>query len=366
MKNTKLESKNFYLYLLMPCLLYLIALSGCATVPVQQALPTYNLNGLTYISLSGLCESRSVDMDYNAFSKAYILSSGDHKVSLKVGDNLVLVDDKPQFLSQSVKLYQDLPVVPLQFKDQVFDVVFKVGAPKAAASICLLNVKKVVVDAGHGGYDPGAIGRTTGLREKAVNLDIAKRLKRLLEGQGVQVVMTRSSDTFISLQRRVDIANRSGADLFLSVHSNANRTRSLNGFEIYYISPKANDSKRAISAAVNTPLNLGSEYFGSRSTTLKAILWDMIYNNSRSESVLLARSICRTIKDSEAKVLGIKGANFYVLKGVTMPALLIEIGFLSNPEEERRLRSGYYRQKIAECIVDGVNGYSRNLATEVN
>ncbi|MFA6350642.1 MAG: N-acetylmuramoyl-L-alanine amidase, partial [Candidatus Omnitrophota bacterium] len=239
------------------------------------------------------------------------------------------------------------------------------GAGYKPSSVCYLNIKKVVVDAGHGGYDPGAIGRT-GLREKDVNLDLAKKLKRLLEVQGVQVVMTRSSDAYVPLSRRVEIANRSQADLFISVHSNANRTRSLNGFEIYYVSPSANDSKRAINAAQNIPLNLNPDYFASRSTNLKAILWDMIYTDNRAESISLARSICRSIdRDSDTRVIGVKGANYYVLKGATVPAILIEIGFLSNSAEEKLLRNGSYRQQVAVAIVDGVNQYAKKLSMGV-
>ena len=267
--------KRNFLYLLVPCALCLAALSGCATVPVEQGRP---------------------------------------------------------------------------------------GTGYKPSSICYLNIKKVVIDAGHGGYDPGAIGRT-GLKEKDVNLDLAKKLRRLLEDQGVQVVMTRSSDEYVALSKRVEIANKSHADLFISMHANANRTRSLNGFEIYYVSPSANDPKRAMNAAHNIALNLNPDYFAARSTNLKAILWDMIYTDSRAESIRLARSICRSIdRDSSVRVIGVKGANFYVLRGATIPAILVEIGFLSNAAEERLLRSNSYRQQIAVAIVDGLNQYAKSLA----
>jgi len=175
--------------------------------------------------------------------------------------------------------------------------------------------------------------------------------------------MVRSRDTFIPLSRRVDIANNSNAELFISIHSNANRVKGLNGFEIYYVSPALNDSRRALSAAQHLRLNLNSSWFASDSDSidLKATLWDMIYASSRSESITLARSICRSIDhELETKVLGIKGANFYVLKGVRMPAVLIEIGFLSNPHEELLLKNSYYRQQIAKAIASGINSYTRD------
>src|SRR3989338_5556563 len=143
--------------------------------------------------------------------------------------------------------------------------------------------------------------------------------------------MTRSTDKFIPLPRRVDIANNSRADLFVSIHSNANRVRSLNGFEVYYVAPSVNDSNRAMLAAKSAGLNLDSSYFASHSLDLKATLWDMLYTLDRAESIELSRSICRIVHNGlDCRVIGIKGARFYVLKGARMPAVLIEAGFLSN------------------------------------
>jgi N-acetylmuramoyl-L-alanine amidase len=226
----------------------------------------------------------------------------------------------------------------------------------------LTRIKKIVIDAGHGGKDPGTIGKR-GLREKDVNLDIAKRLSRLLRSDGVEVIMTRSTDTFVSLERRVDIANNSRADLFISIHSNANRVRRLNGFEVYYISPNVNDSRRALYCAQNAALNLDRSCFsGAPSLNLKATLWDLIHTSNRAESIRLARDVCSVIDSNlNIKVLGIKGAPFYVLKGARMPAILIEAGFLSNSQEERLMKNAYYRQQIAESIEQGIQRYARDF-----
>ncbi|MDP2753268.1 MAG: N-acetylmuramoyl-L-alanine amidase, partial [Nitrospirota bacterium] len=218
------------------------------------------------------------------------------------------------------------------------------------------------IDAGHGGNDPGAIGRS-GLREKDVNLDIAKRLAKLLKDDGVEVIMTRSSDVFIGLSRRCAIANNASADLFISIHCNANRVRSLKGLEIYYITPKVSDLKRAKASAQDGRLNFDSACFLNPSLELKATLWDMIYTYNRGESIQLARDICRVVgSDSNIRVIGIKGAGFQVLKGAQMPSILIETGFLSNGEEERLLKNGYYRQQIAEAIEQGIKNYAKGLS----
>jgi N-acetylmuramoyl-L-alanine amidase len=346
--------------------LAIIFLNGCATVPTRPglvAIPVYNIGGVSYTPLISLCEQRGISWGYDTFTRNITLNKDLHCINLKVGETLILVNGRSQNLANPVDIYQGTVVVPLKFKERYLDVLFKEIKPTYARFPQVpLRIKKVVIDAGHGGNDPGAIGRT-GLREKDINLDIAKRLAKLLGDGGVRIVMTRSADRFIPLPRRVDIANNSDAELFISIHSNANRVKGLNGFEVYYVSPTLSDSRRALYAAEHSKLNLDSSWFASDSINLKATLWDMIYASSRSESITLARSICRSIDhELETKVLGIKGANFYVLKGVRMPAVLIEIGFVSNPHEELLLKNSYYRQQIAEAIAGGINGYARDYA----
>lgn len=347
-------------YLSIILILFVIVLSGCATVPQREAMPRYNLNGTSYYPLIALCDLKNIEWRYDTFARTVILSKDSHKVNLKVGDTLVMIDGRPEYIKEPIDLYQGTIVVPEKFKEHVLDVLFKESTLPRRTTAGLLKIKKVVIDPGHGGNDPGTIG-TTGVREKDINLDIAKRLANLLRGEGVEVVMTRSSDRFISLQRRVDIANDSRADLFVSVHSNANRVRSLNGFEVYYVASNVNDSARAMLAAKNAGLNIDGSQLASNSLDLKATLWDMIYTLDRAESIELSRSICKlTGINLDCRIIGVKGARFYVLKGARMPAVLIEAGFLSNPAEERKLKNGFYRQKIAESILQGLRDYAQD------
>ena len=337
-------------------------LSGCATVPMREVLPTYNIGGVTYVPLISLCESENIAWEYDTFAKTVNLSHGTHKINLMVGEKLVLLDGEPQYLKYPVDIYQGQVVLPFKFKEQILDVLFKERYPGRKITLPPSRIKKIVIDAGHGGKDPGAIGKR-GLREKDVNLDIAKRLSKLLRDNGIEVIMTRSTDSFISLEHRVVIANDSKADLFISIHSNANRVRSLKGLEVYYVSPNVSDSKRALYCAQNAVLNLDNSCFAyAPSVDLKAILWDMIHTSHRAESVRLARAICSVIENNlDTKVLGIKGAAFYVLKGVRMPAILIEAGFLSNYNEELLMKNSYYRQQIAEGIEQGIQKYARDF-----
>ncbi len=356
------NKQKFFLLVTSYCLLVALFFSGCVSVPVRETLATYDINGATYVSLASLADSKGLDFNYDTFTRVAVLKKGAHEINLWVGDTLTLVDGKAQRLAHPVDIYQGAVVVPYKFKEQVLDVLFGARVSSSKASLPPLSIRKVIVDAGHGGKDPGTIGKVTGLREKDVVLDVAKRLSKLLRESGIEVVMTRSTDNFIPLSGRVDIANKAKADLFISVHANANRVRSLNGFEAYYVAPSVGDSKRALSAAQNAVLNLDKSCFAGNSVNLKAILWDMIYTYDRAESIELGRAICRSIgRNLDTKVIGVKSAGFYVLKGARMPAILAEIGFLSNASEERLLKNGYYRQQVAEAIAQGLEDYGRGL-----
>jgi N-acetylmuramoyl-L-alanine amidase len=358
--NLKFMMLKKYLILVIGFGILVLGLSGCATVATREALSTYNINGTDYLSLAALCNLRNIEWEYDTFTKTATLTKESHKINLRVGDTLVLVDGTAQHLKHPVDIYQGAIVVPYRFKEQVIDLLFKESYPQRKFTCSLLKIKRIVIDAGHGGNDPGAIGRA-GLREKDVNLDIAKRLGRILSSNGIDVVMTRSIDRFVPLHTRVDKSNNSGADLFISIHANANRVRSLSGFEVYYVAPSVNDASRALATAKTFRLNLASACFASQALDLKATLWDMIYTYSRGQSIDLSRAVCRAIsRDLGVKILGVKGARYEVLKGVFTPAVLIEVGFLSNSNEERMLKNNYYRQRVAESIAQGIEDYSGN------
>jgi len=352
-----------FLLVLGTCYLVL-GLFGCATLPIKEALPAYNINGVAYLPLIPFCEARGINWEYDTFTRTIILKNSFHKINLMVNEKLVLVDRKQEFLKYPVELFRGTIAIPNRFKEEILDNLFPLRSERVSLGKNKLEglyIKKIIIDAGHGGTDPGAIGKT-GTREKYITLDIAKRLVSLLRDEGINVTMTRSRDIFIPLPERVDIANNSGADLFISIHANANRVKSLNGFEVYYISPKIDDSQRAMYASMNARLDLDSSCFASDSPILKAILWDMRYTYDRAQSIELASFINQSIDHNlNSRILGIKGANFYVLRGARMPAILVEVGFLSNYYEERMLKNSYYRQQIASAIAQGIDNYAREI-----
>jgi N-acetylmuramoyl-L-alanine amidase len=278
-----------------------------------------------------------------------------------VGNSIVLVDGVPKDLRSPVDIYQGAIVVPSRFKTDIIDILIKPEyLEKRAPAGYISGIRKIILDAGHGGKDPGAIGRR-GLREKDVTLDITKRLKLLLESYGFNVFLTRDYDRFVALEQRTSLANQRNADLFISVHANANRVRSMTGFEVYYIADRADDARRALVSAENADLKLEDASGAPQTLNVKATLWDIVLNQNRSEAIELARHICRSASSSlDARVWGVKGAPFYVLKWTRMPAILVEVGFLSNLQEEKLLRNGFYRQQIAEAIAAGIRNYSQD------
>lgn len=220
-------------------------------------------------------------------------------------------------------------------------------------------VDVVVIDPGHGGKDPGAIG-ITGLLEKEVVLDIAKRLANLLSTRmGLKVILTREDDTFIPLGARTKLANAQGADLFVSIHANASPKRDANGFETYFLDQAKNDAGRAAAILENSALKFERpEVSVAGMSDLDFILYDMIQNEFHQESEHLAGIIQGELDETlHTRNRRVNQAPFYVLNGAYMPAVLVETAFISNPEEETLLDKRWFRQKIAEALYESVKGF---------
>ncbi len=220
-----------------------------------------------------------------------------------------------------------------------------------------LPIRQIVVDAGHGGQDPGAVYH--GLREKDLTLDIALRLRDELAARGVSITMTRDHDEFIALSKRSGVANRLPADLFVSVHINANPNHRVSGVEVYY--PR----ESVVDAASSFPPEIEATEVAMPTWTIKQILWDLVLVRSRRQSTRVASHICRSMRDElGVPCRGVKGARFVVLREARMPAVLVEVGFVSNQPEANRLASQAYRGAIAKAIADGVLAYCRELGAQ--
>jgi N-acetylmuramoyl-L-alanine amidase len=222
---------------------------------------------------------------------------------------------------------------------------------------------KVVIDPGHGGKDPGARG-PGGLLEKTVVLAIAKHVaSRLREDLGASVVLTRTRDVFVSLGARTALANAERADLFISIHANASTTPSLAGVETYYLE-NTNDRATLRLAAMENGLRLISDVARKDDEDLTYILSDLVQQGKLQDSIALARVLHRGLVERLGREyrdvvdLGVKRGPFYVLVGAYMPCALVEVAFLTNRVEGRRLGQDRYRRHIADGLVNGVRRYA--------
>ncbi len=352
-----IKFENYRLAGLFLVLVALFALSGCATIPSVVHFPyeTIKIKDYPYFAVVDMCDNEGVKWDYDPLSKEVVLKKDATELRLLVGSREVLVGSDLQALPAPVVIRDSVIFVPVDLRKYIFPELRFAPLKKVSPEEVLLRpIDTIVIDAGHGGIDPGAIGRY-GLKEKTVVLDVAKKVADRLKRCGIQVYMSRPDDECTLLATRPDFANKKKADLFVSIHANANTSRRIEGFEVYYLAGSVDDNARALFAAQNYPLEIVDQESNRHSTTLKAILWDMVYSENRRESVLLASHISDVVsKDMNLNVLAIKGASFVVLKGTRMPAVLVEIGYISNKEGEKKLSDSAYRERMAEAIAKGI------------
>lgn len=226
------------------------------------------------------------------------------------------------------------------------------------------RIYTVVIDAGHGGGDPGALGNG-GIREKHITLSVARALERALAETGrYRAVMTRRSDTYVKLRDRVDMARRAKADLFVSIHADKIGRTNVRGASIYTLSQTASDKETArLAEQENNSGVVAGVDLAQESADVADILLDLAMREKMNESKLLARYLETAFRNKNVKLLpnSHRAAGFAVLKAPDVPSVLIETGFLSNPQEAKLLASSAFQQKIAEAIVDGIDAYFRKI-----
>ena len=228
-----------------------------------------------------------------------------------------------------------------------------------------LKIKTIVIDPGHGGKDPGAVG-PNGTNEKDLVLDVAKRLAKIIKKKmHIKVILTRNDDTFIPLAVRTQMANEKKADLFISIHVNASLSPETKGFEVYFLSEKASDKEAEAVANMENSV-IAMEEPSPKLNELTSILCSMTLNKYMNNSSLLCSLISRevTLMRLGIQNRGVKQAAFHVLRGTKMPAVLVELGFLSNKGEERKLKNRNFRKKMTEAIYKGIFRYKKQLASK--
>jgi N-acetylmuramoyl-L-alanine amidase len=349
--------------------------------------------GCAYVSLMQVAAIMDGHLHWKPVSKQVDLSIRGRDVRFFYNSKRVILNGQPQHLEQSTVKNEDGFWVPASFfasqrffnvsrarlqwpppaaptakadeKKAVSAVPSAPLSPRSSAVLTAKAIKRIVIDPGHGGKDPGTVG-IRGTEEKTINLLVAQALAQSLRDDGdYEVLLTRTDDTFIPLAERAALANRYNADLFISVHCNASLSPKLKGMEVYFLSERASDPHAdAVARAENAPLAL--EGGSSRSQAkLQLLLRSLVKNVNINESSALGGMVDREVGQSLGEnTLGVKQAAFYVLRGAEMPAVLIETGFLSNKSEEKDLLNPSFRQKLVSGIVEAIKDYDKRKQKE--
>ncbi len=297
------------------------------------------------------------------------------KTSCPIGDGILKTVRVGQFKPDTVRVVLELEKIA-DFNAFVLDnparfVIDVYGKEKIKKPDTLIEKRKIVIDAGHGGHDPGAVG-LKGLYEKDVVLDIALKLEQILLADPLnEVFLTRETDVFIPLEERTVTANKKNADFFVSIHANASPRRKAKGIETYLLNWTDDEGAMRVAARENR-ISLKKMKAMNRKMqidVLDIIKSDLMRQNKRDESVKLAhyiqKSMVSTLDNGDNNILdlGVKQGLFYVLFGARMPSVLVEVSFISNPEEEKLLSEESHRMQIAKSIAEGLNKYLTSIPT---
>ena len=326
--------------------LFLIA--GCASVP-----RTGPLKPPGEVSAQELCHKYNIECRWDSVTQTITMFYLDKKIQGLVGSDMVVTGNNRIALSAPLYRKHGAVMLPPDFERAVF------GASSAPQEDYVKGaqsgrLRKVVVDAGHGGKDPGAIG-VGGLKEKDIVLDIARRIKKDFEAAGVQVVMTRDTEDFVTLADRTEIASKPDVDLFVSIHANANKTRRANGIEVYYAGTlskedQSEDQRLANERKICSLYNMRSDI-----RDIKDIVTDMLYTYKRAFSPGLSDAVSRGLENElPRQSRGSKPERFFVLRNTLIPAVLVEVGFVTNPKEATLLKDNSFRQRMADSITKSV------------
>jgi len=341
-------------FCLLPIITSSVFLAPAITVrgPVTQ-IPSRTIRhrDTLYIPVAAIARAYGLTLtEENGVS--FIFTSHDCRLELRPGKReavingeIVEMDGPADWVAGRliVPIYMALITLPSRFPPGEIELL-----PPPTEGICIM------LDPGHGGLDPGAVGEG-GLLEKDVVLEITRKVKALLEMKGYDVFMTRNKDRFISLQKRARMANRRKVDLFVSIHANAAVNHLAQGTETFYYAPASDPLARALATLENAVLKLEPQ--GDNGTTRNSSPTGE-KNGRLTNSIHAARAVQKKIrKVTSCPDRGIKAAEFYVLKKTQMPSILVETGFLSHTGERELLASSNYRDRMARAIARGISDY---------
>lgn len=321
----------------MICLLVV----GCASRPHKVSVSPLSLRD--YVPIEKFCAEHKLKYSFDTIDDVIRIYSHNSEIKILLNTPLATVQGVPLVLESAVVYHNGNIMIPRQLS--------RIITTRPLVSFRpLFQIKTIVLDPGHGGKDPGAIS-TRGLEEKTLNLLVAKALRSRLQTQGYKVFLTREGDTYLSLPERVELARRHNADLFISIHANANRSHTVSGVEVYYLHPQRLDSAQRAHKLSKAERFQNSSVSGD----VAEILWDLVFTKNYSLSMELANVLYYNFKKLGFSITPPKTAGFHVLRYAYAPAVLLEIGYLSNRNEEKALRSSHYQKQIAEAVAISLN-----------
>lgn len=319
---------------------------------MAAAAPVSKIDGAAYLPLETLARENGLAYQYDPILKNALLTGPKGIFKTHVGAEFAWDGRRLIRLERKVCLSDGAVMVP----ESALEYLMPAPTPAPEPAVVSRPIR-IVIDAGHGGHDFGAISR--GLAEKRVVLEVARGVWQELEKAGFRVRMTRKGDEFIPLEGRVRVAGDDDADFFVSIHANASLSKSLKGFETYYLSEKADDEFLAQNRAGHEPFRSETAKFDLRNNELKAVVWDLKQEDNRRRSVNLAETIGRSVERSVSiSNRRFRSAEFFVLKWTDCPAVLVEMGYLTNDEDEKNLKQPSYRRQMAHAIAEGIIQYA--------
>jgi len=376
-------------------LYYFLLLFSWSFAGVQQEIKMIGSNNSVLGTIEYIKEQRYY-FSLNDFSSALlkknfinkdvqkiVFSLGNVKIKVTGNISFIIIDDKPYQLKNNIIYKKGIFYAPI---DDFLDLLNEktgssyvmdysslsiqnkfISQEVSTNPVDLYQEKKkwkfdtIIIDPGHGGKDPGAVGYR-GTKEKDIVLDVSKRLARKIERNSkTKVILTREEDIFLRLQDRTKFANANEGDLFISIHTNAAEDRRASGFETFLIGPNKNEAAVRVAARENAALEL--EGFSGKKLTnedlIKATIAQSAFAAKSEEFASLVQNEIK--KRVQSKDRGVKQAGFYVLMGASMPNVLIELGFISNPNEEKKLNSSSYRDMLATSIYYAVLKYQKSF-----
>lgn len=325
-------------------------LSGCVS-------SSYSLT--RYESLQTLCQQSGAQFMYDPIVRSARIIKGSKEANVLIGSDVVIIGVERILLSGPVTLRGNTMYVPGDFRIKILcrldSALCQGESYKGPRRFC------IVIDPGHGGKDPGAIGLHQ-LKEKDIVLDIARRMGVMLEHSGYEVRLTRRTDEFVSLEQRTEYAAQWQADLFISIHANSSESQRVTGVEIW--APRILKKEDFSEQQRKKNYHLLCRHFAMQqgNTFLDQTLEDLLYRYKYHESLELASVLSKQSgRKISSKNRGVKQSGFFVLRNTLIPSVLVEVGFISNRNEARLLKDSSYRQDFAEVLAQGIRDYIRGL-----